>query len=74
MASLISQMHITFIKAIGCVAGVIKLYAEKNPLPSMLSKHSHLVKPLNGLLLLQFQWRLRDFWRGVHMYKCVWFT
>lgn len=43
MDSLIAHMFRILIKAIGCVSGVIKLYAEKHQLLSMMSKHSHLV-------------------------------
>ena len=44
MDSLIAHMHSTLIKAIGCVTGMIEFYAEKQQLPSMTSKRSHLVK------------------------------
>ena len=55
MDSLIAHMHRTLIKAIACLTGVMSftIMLKKHQLPSMTSKHSHLVKRLMVLLVLQ---------------------
>ena len=46
MVMCIFHMHTTLIKAIGCVTGLIKCYAEKHQLPSMTSKCCQMGKRL----------------------------
>ena len=41
-----SHMHLTLIKAVGCVKGVMEFYAEKHQLPSMTSTRCEMGKRL----------------------------
>ena len=54
IASFASNMHSSLIKAIGCVTGVIEVYAEKHQLSSMTSKRRRSVKRLNVYWWLKF--------------------
>ena len=59
MDSLTAHVHLTLIKLIGCVTCMIDCYAEKHQLPSITSKHSHLIKCIMVLLVLQFNREIR---------------